>query len=1252
MKKIISVLFLLFLSNHFLNAQKNINFEILGIPDGLSNNTVWDVTQDKYGFLWIATADGLNRYDGYKFKIYKNDPDNPSSLPNNSLKSVLVDSKGTLWVGSDDGLSKFDYKTESFKNYLVDSSLAANSRINVFNLFEDSKNNLWINTTNGIARLNKEKDKIEICKLNMKGNIQESGGFSVSTVETSSGDIYSSTPSGFLKFNQINNYFEFTEITPEKYPSLKNSIILELHEDKAGRIWIASQNALINYDPQNKNIREIKLHQIDETKRNQNDNAYSGLYEDENGYLWIGTVSHGLYRLNLKTEEVTNYTRSDFPNISTLPSFFKFYCDSFNILWLCTFNNGLIKADFQKEPFKVHSNISEGSNSQIDNSITSIYKSNDDNSVWLGTRSGLINFKGSDKKNIYYTHSEQNKNSIPGNRIFKISSIVDNIIWIATNSGLSKYNTVKNTFENYKFSTNNYNSTTNYNVIFDITPDDYGNLWLASNNGLIKFDPNTNSRFYIPDITSRTYNPKLYTLVNTLRKNGNSIADILNPGNYANLNKDFAINENKKIMLVSVGEGLSNFGQVDFGWLESSGSDTVWTSSDYLKSFYLGGNTKNRVVISFAELNKGDYTLRYISDDSHSYGNWNTDAPVDSLWWGIQAFEVSDSIYNSYKSLLDENNDFPFINGGIVNTVEYDKSGAIWLGTDVGLSRYDIRKNKLSSLNELNPKANSLNGKTVNRITIDSDGIVWIAAEAGLGRYDQNKNQFNFFIDKDGLPSNYIRSIEEDLLGNLWLSSVNGITKYNKDINNPIFINYDIKDGLQGYVFNGSSSFKSKSGELFFGGQNGFNSFYPGNINKQPPKVVISELRIANEVMSTSSENTPLVKSIYDTDAITISYGQNNISFEFNAIHFSRPEKNQYAYKLEGFGDDNWIYNNRRFATYTNLEPGDYVFRVKASNGDGIWNEEGRSLKITVLPPWWRTYWAYIGYFLVFVGIIFGIDRIQRRRLLAKERSANAIREAELRAAAAEAQSRAVQAENDRKSKELEEARDLQLSMLPKNLPELPNLDIAVYMKTATEVGGDYYDFHIALDGTLTVVLGDATGHGMKAGTMVTAAKSLFNSYAPNPDILFTFSEMTRCIKLMHMHMLSMCMTMIKLKGNKLLMSCAGMPPILIYRKDNRTIEEHVIKGMPLGAFNNFPYQLKETELASGDTIMLMSDGFPELMNSEKELLGYKKVRNLFEEVAHKEPEEIITYLKEEGNSWTDNGIPDDDVTFVVLKVK
>ena len=269
---------------------------------------------------------------------------------------------------------------------------------------------------------------------------------------------------------------------------------------------------------------------------------------------------------------------------------------------------------------------------------------------------------------------------------------------------------------------------------------------------------------------------------------------------------------------------------------------------------------------------------------------------------------------------------------------------------------------------------------------------------------------------------------------------------------------------------------------------------------------------------------------------------------------------------------------------------------------------------------------------------------LQKQLIAVKELSQKEL-EQKLRAQKAEA-------ENERKTKELEEARQLQLSMLPKELPVIPNLDIAVYMRTATEVGGDYYDFHVGINGTLTVVIGDATGHGLKAGTMVTTAKSLFSSYAANDDIIKTFHEFTRVIKNMRMHLMSMCLSIIKINGDKLKISAAGMPPALLYRKAENKVDELVIKGMPLGAFTDFPYKLQETTLQKGDTLFLQSDGLPELFDKDMNMFGYENVIKVFSEVADKSPEEIIEHLNKIGAGWIGNSEPDDDVTFVVIKVK
>ena len=251
-----------------------------------------------------------------------------------------------------------------------------------------------------------------------------------------------------------------------------------------------------------------------------------------------------------------------------------------------------------------------------------------------------------------------------------------------------------------------------------------------------------------------------------------------------------------------------------------------------------------------------------------------------------------------------------------------------------------------------------------------------------------------------------------------------------------------------------------------------------------------------------------------------------------------------------------------------------------------------------------------------------------------------------------EMEQKLLEMENDRQSKELEDARQLQLSMLPKKLPQHPNLEIAVFMKTATEVGGDYYDFKQQDGDKLTVAIGDATGHGLGAGTMVSATKSLFHALADQlPPVQF-LREGSEAIKAMGLKKMFMALTIAKFENQNLQIAAAGMPFPLIYRSATGKVEAVELKGMPLGGFVNFPYKEKKLHLKKGDTVLLMSDGFEEMFNPQNEMLGDEEVKTLFEETAAKSPESIINHLKKAGETWASGRDQEDDVTFVVVKVK
>lgn len=364
-------------------------------------------------------------------------------------------------------------------------------------------------------------------------------------------------------------------------------------------------------------------------------------------------------------------------------------------------------------------------------------------------------------------------------------------------------------------------------------------------------------------------------------------------------------------------------------------------------------------------------------------------------------------------------------------------------------------------------------------------------------------------------------------------------------------------------------------------------------------------------------------------------YNANSVRIEFAAAAYNAMPMTSFQTFLQGF-DKNWSpWTHEKWKEYTNLPPGKYNFKVHARNVmDNISQED--SFQFRVLPPWYRTLWAYAGCFLLLAAFFFLVDRFQRSRLTKRERERSRVA--------------LLEAENQRRNEEFEQARRLQLSMLPENLPEVHGISLAAFMKTATEVGGDYYDFS-ASDGELIGAIGDATGHGLNAGMMVSITKSLFVSESSQRSVLDFFNKCNTVLRQMHMERIFMALSIFKIKNNRLRMSSAGMPPVYWYKAAEDKVEEISPKGMPLGATDRYPYQCEERELAKNDVLLLMTDGFPELFNQQDKIIGYDQIPFIFADHARKEPEAIIDALKQHIDLWSEGRPNDDDITFIALKI-
>lgn len=308
-------------------------------------------------------------------------------------------------------------------------------------------------------------------------------------------------------------------------------------------------------------------------------------------------------------------------------------------------------------------------------------------------------------------------------------------------------------------------------------------------------------------------------------------------------------------------------------------------------------------------------------------------------------------------------------------------------------------------------------------------------------------------------------------------------------------------------------------------------------------------------------------------------------------------------------------------------------------------------VSISFIPSWFLIFILYLGFLSIPASMSLYLARNIAKTNENLEVKFNEVKELSEQALHQQRLEAELRLQNERKAKELEDARQVQLSMLPKILPASNDYEIAVFMQTAAEVGGDYYDFHLS-GNELTVVLGDATGHGAKAGLMVTTAKTLFTSYASEPNIVEALKKMSRTIKSMNLGMLYMAMSLFKFSGNKVRYTSAGMPPVFRINCTGGEVEEFSLKAMPLGAFNEFPYGENEFTLKSGDTVFLMTDGFPELMNKSGQLLEYSNVAEILKKYASLSPNKIIEHLRQEINSWLDGASQNDDITFIVIKKK
>ena len=782
----------------FSQAPK-LRFKHISTEEGLSNSTIETIFQDKRGFIWIGTRDGLNRYDGYQITVYRHDPKDSSSISDNYIRYLFEDKDQTLWVGTINGLNQFDYKKNKFSRFKhnpADTKSLSNNLVNC--IYQDKRGDLWISTFGGGINL-------------LKHNT-----------------------SGFLHFRH----------NSAKKNSLSDDHVNYLFEDTKGSLWVGTENGLNLF---NRTDASFKLYKNSGNDSITGNNVIRVIEEDHSGNLLLGTEENGLFIFNQNDETFRQYRHIEKNSKSLASNLVRsILTDKTGNIWIGSVNGGLDLFNPESGSFNHYQNEPDNANSLSQRTVSALFEDNQGN-LWIGTHRGGVNLYTPNTEKFTLFRQEPDANSLSYNDVKAFCEDSNGNIWIGTDGGgLNLFDPPKNSFRHYRYDAYNP-KTIGSNEVLHIIEDHQGEMWVGTwGGGLNLFDPQSGS------CTRYLNNPS----------DKNSIS--------------------------------SNYIQQIF----EDSDKNLWVAT-----YYGGLNLFNRLTKKFT---------RIVADEEQ-------------------------------KTSLFGNN---------VVSIDEDKNGNIWIGTDDG------------GLNCLNSGTKSFTHYFNNEeklpdlriIFIDSKGRVWIG-QAGLYLFDVPKNEFFLYTNKGGLSNEFIKGITEDQKGNFWIATSNGLTKFNPD--DHTFKKYNTADGLQGLEFEANAYLKTRSGQMFFGGVNGFNSFYPENIkvNKFIPPVYITDFQIFNQKIIPGEKKSPLRNDISATKSITLSHNQSSFSFGFAALNYSASQNNQYAYWLESL-DKGWNYvGNERKASYTNLAPGKYVFHVKASNNDGIWNEEGTSISIIITPPFWDTWW-------------------------------------------------------------------------------------------------------------------------------------------------------------------------------------------------------------------------------------------------------------------------------------------------------
>jgi diguanylate cyclase (GGDEF)-like protein len=811
-----------------------------------------------------------------------------------------------------------DARNIRFRHITPEDGLSQSS---VLAIVQDREGLMWFGTQEGLNRY----DGYQFKTFSPDPGTTPGGSMPIvrALLEDREGVLWVGTDDGLHRFDRSSSKFARFENDPTNPMSLSNNRVRVIYEDSAGSLWIGTEGGGLNrFDPRSKTFTRFN-HNPSNPASLSNDYIRS-VIQDREGALWVATDSGGLNRMDPATGRFRHF-RHDAASRRGIGSdhLRAVYKDREGRIWVGTDDAGLDRFEPDTETFRhfPHDPRKPGS---IASERVRVIHQDSHGSLWVATDGGLCEFHEESQSFLCYTHDPTNPVSLVENRVTALYEDRGSVLWVGTYSGASRFNLSTGFFQHYKSGGGSSNQISG-NLIqsFAESPED-GAIWVATyGSGLNRLNRKTGQ----------------VTQYRALPQEPSGLAD-------------------DRVMSLAVDrEGIVWVGMYDAGLdrLDPRTGTFTHFRNDPANPKSLSRNAVTR-----------------IHEDRQGV-LW-----VGTYRGGLNRLDRKTGEFIRYQH--DTANPTSLSSDRVLSISEGDDA-ILWIGTDGGgLNRFDPETGTFSHYRHDPGDPESLSSDHVWVVHRDAMARLWIGTQgAGLNRWDPadrkaHVGRFKHYAAGSGLPSLVINGILEDESGNLWISTNRGISRFSPDT--EVFKNYDVTDGLQSSEFNYGAFFEAADGEMFFGGQNGFTAFYPQLVreNLHAPPVVLTAFRKFNQPVD-------LGMAPSDVRDISLNHRDSVVAFEFAALDYTAPEKNRYRYKLEGF-DSDWIDAGQlRRATYTNLSPRNYTFRVKASNNDGVWNEEGLAVRVGMVPPPWRTWWAYGIYCLMVLGAFYAYGHRQAQKL-------------------------------------------------------------------------------------------------------------------------------------------------------------------------------------------------------------------------------------------------------------------------------